>query len=121
MASKRAKAHAIHTYHCSCGKTVRGNGAKSMHFYIEGSRIRGKRPGHFLITEEQWLTMCCDPSRMGLQRIDLFTERLERALANPAFFEGNNLGGKIFSREATEKRLAQLQAAFAASTPADLR
>jgi hypothetical protein len=36
-----AQAHARHAYFCKCGKVVHGNGARAMHFYIEGERFMG--------------------------------------------------------------------------------
>ena len=47
-----AQAHARHAYFCRCGKVVHGNGARAMHFYIEGDRFMGRREGHSKISRE---------------------------------------------------------------------
>lgn len=54
MSSQRAKAHAKHSFRCSCGRIVHGNGAHAMHFFICGDRYRGKRDGHTLLSTAQY-------------------------------------------------------------------
>lgn len=50
----RSKAHAKHAHFCICGKVVHGNGGKAMHFYVDGDRYKGRRPGHAEIGREEF-------------------------------------------------------------------
>lgn len=53
----RAQAHAKHGYFCVCGKVVHGNGARAMHFFIDGDRYAGHREGHKEIGHQAYLQM----------------------------------------------------------------
>jgi hypothetical protein len=43
---KSAMSHAKHAFPCECGRVVHGNGARAMHFYVNGNRALGYRDGH---------------------------------------------------------------------------
>lgn len=54
---RRAQAHAKHGYFCICGRLVHGNGARAMHFYVNGDRTAGYREGHRQITRTRYLEL----------------------------------------------------------------
>lgn len=45
------RAHANHAYHCTCGKTVHGNGGRAGHEYMHVQR----GDGHYWLTYSAWL------------------------------------------------------------------
>lgn len=71
----RAKAHAKRAYFCKCGRVVHGNGAKAMHFYVNGHDYEGLREGHGQISREVYL------------------ERFGHPFANPLSGQYTDLGG----------------------------
>lgn len=51
---ERAAAHARHAYFCKCGVVVHGNGARAMHFYVDGDRALGFRDGHLKLPRAEF-------------------------------------------------------------------
>lgn len=68
MKKASAQAHAKHAHYCTCGRIVRGNGAKYQH---RAAHKRNDDGGHHYVTREAWLAL---PSNQGLDK----RERAER-------------------------------------------